>query len=104
MRSASFRFGVFILGLLAALPASGQVYPERIPSLVRVRAGQQGDRQRQDRAQNDGKEQTERTTRTVRVGANGELDVANIAGDVNITRGSGPDAVVEIVKTARGQS
>jgi len=104
MRSASFRSLVFILGVFAALPASGQVYPERIPSLVRVRAGQQGDRQRQNRGQNDRDAQTERTTRTVRVGANGELDVANIAGDVTISRGSGPDAIIEIVKTAHGQS
>jgi DUF4097 and DUF4098 domain-containing protein YvlB len=48
--------------------------------------------------------QTERISRTVRIGANGELDVANVAGDIVITRGSGNDAVIEIVKTGRGRS
>ncbi|MEO7272961.1 MAG: DUF4097 family beta strand repeat-containing protein [Vicinamibacterales bacterium] len=99
-----FRSVVFILGLLAAVPAGAQVYPERVPSAMRGRADQQRDRQRPTRDQNGRDEQTERTTRTVRVGANGELDVANISGDVNISRGTGPDATIEIVKTARGQS
>jgi DUF4097 and DUF4098 domain-containing protein YvlB len=48
--------------------------------------------------------QTERISRTVRIGANGELDVANVAGDIVITRGAGNDAAIEIVKTGRGRS
>jgi len=103
MRSPSFRFVVFTLGLFAAVPASGQVYPERVPS-ARLQAAQPRERQRQDRDQNGREDQTERTTRTVRIGATGELDVANIAGDVNISRGTGQDATIEIVKTARGPS
>jgi hypothetical protein len=101
-----FRSVVFVLGLLAAVPVNAQVYPERMPSAARVRAEQQGDRPRQtrDRDQNGREEQTERTTRTVRLGANGELDVANVAGDIVISRGSGQDATFEIVKTARAQS
>ena len=85
---------------LGALPASAQVYPERIPSLARARARAEQARDRQ-RGQ---EEQTERTTKTVRIGANGELDIANIAGDITVTRGSGNDATVEIVKTARGRT
>ena len=51
----------------------------------------------------DSREQVERTTRTLRVGANGEVQLTNIAGDILITRGSGNDVAVEIVKTARGR-
>ena len=51
----------------------------------------------------DSREQVERTTRTLRVGANGEVQLDNIAGDIVITRGSGNDVAVEIVKTARGR-
>ena len=35
---------------------------------------------------------------------NGELDVANIAGDIVVTRGGGSSATIEIVKTARGET
>ena len=105
MRCMPFRSVVFVLGLLAAVPVNAQVYPERMPSAARVRAEQQGDRPRQTRDRDQGREeQTERTTRTVRIGANGELDVANVAGDIVISRGSGQDATIEIVKTARAQS
>ena len=51
----------------------------------------------------ESREQVDRTTRTLRVGANGEVQLANIAGDILITRGGGNDVVVEIVKTARGR-
>ena len=106
MSCMRFRSVVFILGLLVAAPARAQVYPERAPSAARVRGEQQRDRARQarDRDQNGRDEQTERTTRTVRIGANGELDVANVAGDIVISRGAGQDATIEIVKTARAQS
>ena len=49
----------------------------------------------------DGREQTERTTRTFRGGQ--ELQLANISGDIVITRGGGNEIGVEIVKTARGR-
>jgi DUF4097 and DUF4098 domain-containing protein YvlB len=75
----------------------------------RERAQEQAQRERERVArererQRGGFLQTERITRTVRVGANGELDVANIAGDVMITRATGNDAAIEIVKTARGRT
>ena len=88
---------------MAAWPTAAQVYPERIHSSLRARADQQRDRARTNRDQGRD-EQTERTTRTVRIGASGELDVANIAGDIVVTRGSGQDVTIEIVKTARAQS
>jgi DUF4097 and DUF4098 domain-containing protein YvlB len=83
-----------------AAPAAAQVYPERIASLNSRRDRDRGWADRQQGRQ----EQTERTTRTVRIGATGELDVANVSGDILITRGQGQDAVIEIVKTARAQT
>lgn len=52
----------------------------------------------------ESREQVERTTRTLRVGANGELQLANISGDIVVTRGGGNEVSVEIVKTARGRT
>ena len=49
----------------------------------------------------DSREQVERTTRTFRGGQ--ELQLANVSGDIVITRGGGNDIGVEIVKTARGR-
>jgi DUF4097 and DUF4098 domain-containing protein YvlB len=49
-------------------------------------------------------ELTDRTTRVLRIGASGELDVSNIAGDIVVTRNAGNEASVEIVKTARART
>lgn len=87
----------------------------------RQRAGEQAERDRQraaeqaqrDRERNsqqaererrrDGRvEEVERTTRTFRIGTSGELHLANVAGDIVITRGGSNEAQVEIIKTARG--
>lgn len=48
--------------------------------------------------------QTEKTARTVNIGADGEIDISNIAGDILVTRGSGTSAAIEIVKTARAET
>jgi DUF4097 and DUF4098 domain-containing protein YvlB len=52
----------------------------------------------------DGQEQTDRTTRTLKIGTTGELAVTNIAGDIVVTRTDGSEARVDIVKTSRAQS
>jgi DUF4097 and DUF4098 domain-containing protein YvlB len=52
----------------------------------------------------DSREQVERTTRTLKVGANGELQLANVSGDIVVTRGGGNDVSVEIIKTAHGRT
>lgn len=49
-------------------------------------------------------EQTERLTKTLRIGATGELDVSNVAGDIAVTRSGGSEATIEIVKTSRGRT
>src|SRR5687767_9579626 len=98
-----FRYILLALAAAAVLPrdAGAQVYPERLilKDKVRLIAAAY---QRRDR-DNDREEQTERTTKTLRLGANGTLALGNIAGDIVVTRGGGADTVVEIVKTARGR-
>ena len=82
--------------------AAAQVYPERIIPRDKVRAVVTAYQQRRDNRDNNREEQVERTTRTLKLGANGMLALGNIAGDIVVTRG-GTDATVEIVKTARGR-
>jgi hypothetical protein len=98
----------FVVTTLIALGATArraaaQVYPERIPSAFRAQQRDR-DRERANREQQQRSEQVDRTTRTLRIGANGELDLNNISGDIVLTRGSGQEATIEIVKTARGQT
>src|SRR5262245_5297004 len=88
-----------------ALPAAAQVYPERIPAAARARSSERVERARERWNQNQGREeQTERTTKTVKIGATGELDLATVSGDITVSRGSGQDATIEIVKTARART
>src|SRR3954471_13484197 len=83
----------------SARPAAAQVYPERITIAAKARAVAASGYQR--RADNR-EEQTDRQTRTLKLGANGVLALGNIAGDIVITRANGSETTVEIVKTARG--
>jgi len=84
----------------SARPAAAQVYPERITIAAKARAVAASGYQR--RADNR-EEQTDRQTRTLKLGANGVLALGNIAGDIVITRANGSETTVEIVKTARGR-
>jgi hypothetical protein len=71
----------------------------------RERAQQQAERERERarlREQRRPFVETERATRTFRIGTAGELYLANIAGDITISRGTGNEAHVEMIKTARG--
>lgn len=84
--------------------ADAQVYPERVVITEKARAVARAVAyQRRTRDDDQREEQTERTTRPLRLGANGMLGLGNIAGDITIARGSGSDVTVEIVKTARGR-
>lgn len=84
--------------LLLATPAAAQSGPsvERVGGSDIAESARYQGRQRES--------QTERETRTAQIGANGELDIQNIAGDIVVTRGSGNRATIEIVKTARAES
>lgn len=101
------RYGVVVLVGLVAAPgvARAQVYPERMSIAVKARTAVEAARGYQRRSRDDNREeQTERTTRVIRLGQDGALALGNIAGDIVVTRGNGADATVEIVKTARGRT
>ena len=95
------------LGALLALPlaAYAQVYPDRVQAVTRtvVKAKEPVRTEVYQRNQQR-EEQTDRSTRTLRIGANGELYIENIAGDIVITRGGDSDATVEIIKVARART
>jgi hypothetical protein len=102
----AFTYALAGLVALTALPgpASAQVYPERIAVALKARAldaarAYQG----RDRDQNR-EEQTERTTKVLKLGPEGMLALGNIAGDITVTRGGGSDITIDIVKTARGRT
>jgi DUF4097 and DUF4098 domain-containing protein YvlB len=75
---------LLILGPAAA-PAAGREASQR---------GRGGDRV----------EEVERLSKTVKIGATGEIDVVNFAGDIVVTRGGGSEAKIEMVKTARART
>lgn len=58
----------------------------------------------QGRDRDQREQQTERSTRTLKLGANGEVYIANIAGNIAVIRGGGNEATLEIVKTSRGRT
>lgn len=91
-----------VLALVTLVPvaARAQVYPERV--IVRAHAVAAAAYQRRNR-DDSREEQSERSTKTFRLGPSGTLMLGNIVGDITVTRGTGSDTVVEIVKTARGR-
>ena len=92
---------VTLAALIAPVsPARAQALPERIRAVV----GERMELARTVRYQQGREEQTDRQTRTVKIGDEGELSLANISGDITVTRGSGSDATIEIVKTARART
>ena len=100
-----------LVAVLAAAPAgasaSAQTGPDRVvvrdtARLVTVHAVRESERQPQGRSERE--TQTEKISRTVNIGADGEIDVSNIAGDIMVTRGGGTSAAIEVVKTARADT
>ena len=81
-------------------PAHGQALPERIRAVV----GDRVEMARTVRYQQGREEQTDRQTKTVKIGTEGELSLSNISGDITVTRGGGSEATIEIVKTARART
>jgi DUF4097 and DUF4098 domain-containing protein YvlB len=49
-------------------------------------------------------EQRETFSKTVRIGSNGILDIVNLSGNIEVRRGGGNDAVIEVTKIARGRT
>jgi DUF4097 and DUF4098 domain-containing protein YvlB len=83
-----------------AAPAAAQPHRER----VRADARERGASIRPVLYQQGREEQTDRQTKTLKLGSDGELALGNVSGDIVITRSSGSEATVEIVKTARGRT
>ena len=84
---------------VAAAPAAGQPTDDQRITL-RDTVGSIRDRAYQGR--NNGPGQTERFSRKVKVGRDGRVSLANIAGDIVITGGSGDEVSIEAVKRTRG--
>jgi DUF4097 and DUF4098 domain-containing protein YvlB len=57
--------------------------------------------QRVDKREDQRAQQTETVTRTVKLGAQGEIDLQNMSGSVTVTRGGGNEVTINAVKTAR---
>jgi len=49
-------------------------------------------------------EQTDKETKTVSIGASGELSLKNIVGDITVKAGNGRDISIEILRTSRGRT
>jgi hypothetical protein len=102
-----FTSALMALLALAVLPgdAAAQVYPERLSIAVKARSVIEAARPYQRRTRDDDREeQTERSTKVLRLGPDGTLALGNISGDITVSRGGGNDATIEIVKTARGRT
>jgi DUF4097 and DUF4098 domain-containing protein YvlB len=108
---------VVAAALLAPAAAHAQARDRVIASRVVVARQTQAERRAQDRArQADARaraeqnrrqssaEQSERISRTLKIGNNGELEISNLAGDIVITRGGGSNVQIDIVKVARGRT
>jgi Toastrack DUF4097 len=102
---------LIILALFAcAAPAPAVLAQDHVTRLrlverrveVERRSETRGTEQSRQRRTDERESQTERITRNVNIGANGELDLSNVAGDIVVTRGSGTAAQIDVVKTARG--
>jgi hypothetical protein len=105
MRIVRYALTALLALAWAPVTAQAQVYPERLTLAMKARSAAEAPRAYQRRSRDDNREeQTERTTKTVKLGTDGALMLGNIAGDITITRGGGSDATIEIVKTARGRT
>jgi DUF4097 and DUF4098 domain-containing protein YvlB len=89
MRTAIF---TILTALVTVLPAAAQPPAEA----AKARAQAERDRREDRRA-----EQVENFSRSVKVGAQGELDLQNMSGSITVTRGGGNELKIDAVKKAR---
>src|SRR5258708_20720577 len=102
-----FRETLAALIALAAVPgaAGAQVYPERMAIAEKARTLVEAAHAYQRRSRDDNREeQTERTTKVIRLGADGVLALGNISGDITISRAGGANTTIDAVKTARART
>src|SRR5258708_10240533 len=102
-----FRETLAALIALAAVPgaAGAQVYPERMAIAEKARTLVEAAHAYQRRTRDDNREeQTERTTKAVRLGAGGILALANISGHITISRAGGAATTIDPGKPARART
>lgn len=98
------------LAFTASAAATPQTRPTddervRIVARVRIATDQRTEQRRRERDRDQDRElETERISRTLKLGSDGILDVSNISGDVVVTRGGGSDTTIEAIKTARART
>lgn len=96
------RFSTFLVlvSMVTAVPAAAQDRERIVIRDERIRAAVARVYQGRDR----GPERTERFSRKVRVGRDGRVSIANIAGDITVTGTSGDEMSIEAVKRTRGDA
>jgi DUF4097 and DUF4098 domain-containing protein YvlB len=92
------RFPVAILVAFAWIGQAEAALTDRLPALDDTPRTAWLDRYAETR---QGPEQTERVSQTVKVGAEGALDLTNISGDVRVTGTSGSAITIEAIKRVR---
>lgn len=105
MMRTSFRLGlaVALTGLFAAPAAAQQEFDARAPAAaVASHVRHAVDRRDRDQRDRDRNEQVERITKTVKIGAAGQVDLSNISGDIVVTAGGGDEVKIDVVKRGRG--
>lgn len=85
---------------MAIVPAGAQPQGQLRTALRDTIRAAVGERAYQGR--NSGPEQTERFSRKVKIGRDGRVFIANVAGDITVTAGSGDEVSIEAVKRTRG--
>lgn len=109
MRPTLTTLSLAALTLLAAVPLAAQgvehdpriVVREQVRDALRALPAKKVVL-RAYQGRNRGPEQTERFSRKVRLGRDGRLSVANIAGDITVAAGSGDEVSIEAVKRTTG--
>jgi len=91
-----------VLGALLGVAASAAAQPSR--ERIRASARAVVENFSAGHYQQGREEQTDRQTRTLKLGATGEISLSNIAGDITVTKGNGSETTIEIVKTARART
>jgi len=104
-QTATIVIAALALGAAPLAAAQGQD-DARVRAVTRVTVDQQRERPPRVIVQDRGgrEEQSETFKKTVRIGNSGELDITNITGNIDIKRGGGGDATIEVVKVARARS
>jgi hypothetical protein len=93
-----------VCAVLALTTGATAVHAQALNERVRADVRDRVEAVRTVRYQQGREEQTDRQTKTFKIGSDGELTLGNVAGDIVVTRATGSEATVEIIKTARART